>query len=285
MIEGPFLRIASTPCVSLASTAKNRMSSFHLVQNDAEYFLEELADESVDLVVTDPAYESLERHRSKGTTTRLKNSKASSNDWFEIFPNHRASSLFDELYRVMKPLTHAYILCDDPTDEVYRAYARDAGFWVWKSITWVKTKENVTDLNSLEASDVRSGMGYHWRASKENILFLEKRSVRQVCHEDWTVRLDPKGKGRQLNFKGWPDVLPFPPIRNGYPTEKPVGLLEMLILNSSDPGELVLDPFMGSGSTGEAALINEREFLGSDIGREACDVTCKRLVAAGGVQF
>ena len=115
-------------------------------------------------------------------------------------------------------------------------------------------------------------MGYHWRASKENILFLEKRTRRQVCHADWTVRKDPTGKGRQLNFKGWPDVIPFPPVRNGYPTEKPVGLLEQLVLNSSHEGETVLDCFTGSGSSGEAALKHERDFLGSD--------TCEEAVAA-----
>jgi site-specific DNA-methyltransferase (adenine-specific) len=176
-------------------------------------------------------------------------------------------------------------MCDDPTDEVYRVHARNAGFWVWKSITWVKTKVDIEDLADLEEADVRAGMGYHWRASKENILFLEKRSRPQVCHSDWTVRKDPTGKGRQLNFKGWPDVLPHPPVRDGYPTEKPVPLLERLIQNSSNRGEIVLDPFMGSGSTGEAALINQREFLGGDIGQEAYDVTTARLLAAGGERF
>ena len=264
---------------------KEEVSSFHLKQTDAIGLLLDLPDASVDLTVMDPAYESLERHRAKGTTTRLKNSKASSNEWFTIFPNDHAPALFEELYRVMKPKTHAYILCDDPTDEVYRVFARDAGFWVWKSLTWVKTKRPVDVVEALEVDDVKTGMGYHWRASKENILFLEKRSVRQVCDADWTVRLDPKGKGRQLNNKGWSDVICCPPVRNGYPTEKPVELLERLILNSSDPGEVVLDPFMGSGSTGEAALNRLREFLGGDIGHEAYTVTNTRLLDVGGLEF
>ena len=55
---------------------------------DAVEWLRELADASVDLIVTDPPYESLEKHRAVGTTTRLKHSKASSNDWFDIFPNN-----------------------------------------------------------------------------------------------------------------------------------------------------------------------------------------------------
>ncbi len=58
--------------------------------------------ESVDLVITDPAYESLEKHRAVGTTTRLKHSKASSNDWFKVFPNARFGELFTEVFRVLK---------------------------------------------------------------------------------------------------------------------------------------------------------------------------------------
>jgi site-specific DNA-methyltransferase (adenine-specific) len=71
------------------------MSRFSLHHGDCVDWLRSLDDESVALCVTDPAYESLEKHRAKGTTTRLKVSDASSNEWFAIFKNagrasHRA---------------------------------------------------------------------------------------------------------------------------------------------------------------------------------------------------
>ena len=62
---------------------------FDLSCRDAVEWLQQLPSESVDLLITDPAYESLEKHRAIGTTTRLKHSKASSNDWFHVFPNAR----------------------------------------------------------------------------------------------------------------------------------------------------------------------------------------------------
>ena len=65
------------------------LPTFQLHQQDAVDWLRSLPDASVDLIVTDPPYESLEKHRRIGTTTRLKNSKASSNVWFQIFPNDR----------------------------------------------------------------------------------------------------------------------------------------------------------------------------------------------------
>src|SRR5690606_7271265 len=60
--------------------------TFQLSQGDAVAWLRARPAESIDLLITDPPYESLEKHRAIGTTPRLKHSKASSNDWFSIFP-------------------------------------------------------------------------------------------------------------------------------------------------------------------------------------------------------
>src|SRR5215470_19711042 len=88
---------------------------FDLAAQDAVFWLRELPSESLDLVVTDPAYESLEKHRAIGTTTRLKHSKASSNDWFNVFPNARFGELFAEIFRVLRRDTHFYLFCDPET--------------------------------------------------------------------------------------------------------------------------------------------------------------------------
>ena len=58
--------------------------SFDLSNLDAVRWLQDQPSESIDLLITDPAYESLEKHRAVGTTTRLKHSKASSNDWSKL---------------------------------------------------------------------------------------------------------------------------------------------------------------------------------------------------------
>src|SRR5688500_20271058 len=88
---------------------------FELFTEDAVGWLRSRPAESVDLLITDPAYESLEKHRAIGTTTRLKHSKSSSNDWFTIFPNARFGELFEQAYRVLKRDTHFYLLCDAET--------------------------------------------------------------------------------------------------------------------------------------------------------------------------
>jgi site-specific DNA-methyltransferase (adenine-specific) len=197
----------------------------------------------VDLVVTDPAYESLEKHRAVGTTTRLKHSKSSSNDWFRVFPNSRFGELFTEVFRVLKPDTHFYLFCDSETMFIAKPEAERAGFKFWKPLVW--------DKRTI-------GMGYHYRARYEFILFFEK------------------GK-RRLTDLGIADVIAARRVHRGYPAEKPAAVSEILINQSSQPGEIVADPFMGSGSVGVAALRAGRRFIGTDINIDAVRLSAERL--------
>ena len=221
--------------------------AFDLAQQDAVRWLQTLPSQSVDLLITDPAYESLEKHRAVGTTTRLKHSKASSNDWFQVFPNARFAELFQQAYRVLKRDTHLYLFCDAETMFVAKPEAERAGFKFWKPLVW--------DKRTI-------GMGYHYRARYEVILFFEK------------------GK-RRLNDLGLADIISVPRIRGGYPAEKPPEVSEVLVGQSSNPGEVVGDPFMGSGSVGVAALRLGRRFVGNDINPEAVRLANQRLLELG----
>jgi len=219
------------------------LPAFDLSCRDAVEWLQQLPSESVDLLVTDPAYESLEKHRAIGTTTRLKHSKASSNDWFRVFPNARFAELFAEVFRVLRRDTHFYLLCDAETMFVAKPEAERVGFRFWKPLVW--------DKKSI-------GMGYHYRARYEFILFFEK------------------GK-RRLNDLGVADVITAPRIHRGYPAEKPPAVSEVLINQSTQPGEVVADPFMGSGSVGVAALRLKRRFIGNDLNPDAVRLAGSRL--------
>src|SRR3954468_21371970 len=99
-----------------------------LFQLDAVEWLRTLPPASVDLVVTDPPYESLEKHRAIGTTTRLKQSKGSSNPWFRVFPNQRFGELFAEVHRVLARHSHFYLFTDPETAFVAKPLAEAAGF-------------------------------------------------------------------------------------------------------------------------------------------------------------
>ena len=223
---------------------------FDLSAQDAVAWLHALPAESIDLLITDPAYESLEKHRAIGTTTRLKHSKASSNDWFTIFPNARFGELFEAAYRVLKDDTHFYLYCDAETMFIAKPQAETAGFRFWKPLVWDKCT---------------IGMGYHYRARYELILFFEK------------------GK-RRLNDLGVADIITVPRIRGGYPAEKPADVAEVLIRQSSVENEIVADPFMGSGSVGVAAARLGRRFFGNDLNPEAVQIAAQRLAEFGSVR-
>jgi len=257
-----------------------------VVQGDCLKILPQLEKSLISLTVTDPPYESLERHRAKGTTTRLKESDASSNKWFQTFPNTSYWKLFEELHRVQGKGTHCYVFCDSETEHVIlsgrnpmdakldtallaetvevstdkggcaTAFVRTpCGPWtVWPSLVWVKTKKAYVktdyegwDPLAVAHEQVSKGMGYHWRRSHEMILFLEK------------------GK-RKLNDLSMNSVLFGPKAsRTDYPTEKPQAVLDQLILNSSSEGDIVLDCFAGSGSSGTAALALGRKAILIDL--------------------
>src|SRR5688500_556194 len=123
-----------------------------------------------------------------------------------------------------------------------------AGFRFWKQLVWYKQT---------------IGMGYHYRACYEFILFYEK------------------GK-RRLNDLGIADVIAVPRVHRGYPAEKPPAVSEVLIKQSTAPGEIVADPFMGSGSVGVASLATGRRFRGTDLNPEAVRLTADRLRTFGG---
>jgi site-specific DNA-methyltransferase (adenine-specific) len=221
---------------------------FQLAQADAVDWLRSLPPASADLMITDPPYESLEKHRAIGTTTRLTHSKASSNDWFAIFPNARFPEFFEAAYRALKRNAHLYLFCDPETMFVAKPIGEACGFKFWKPLIWDKR---------------RIGMGYHYRARYETILFFEK------------------GK-RRLSDLGVADIIESPRVHNGYPTEKPVEVAEVLVRQSSAVGDVMIDPFMGSGAFGVAAAKLGRNFAGTDLSREACAVARARLTATHG---
>lgn len=223
-------------------------ANFQLNEGDAVSWLRTLPNASTNLVITDPPYESLEKHRAIGTTTRLKVSKGSSNEWFRIFPNSRFEELFREVHRVLEKNAHFYLFCDPETAFIAKPIAESVGFKFWKPLVW--------DKRAI-------GMGYHYRSRYEFILFFEK------------------GK-RKLHDLGIADILEAKRIRGGYPTEKPVEISDVLVRQSTLPGEIVIDPFMGSGSAGVAAIRNGRRFAGNDITEAAVRLSRQRLIAASG---
>jgi site-specific DNA-methyltransferase (adenine-specific)/adenine-specific DNA-methyltransferase len=127
------------------------------------------------------------------------------------------------------------------------------------------------------------GVSRYWRYSKAKMA--------QLIEAGRVIQTAP---GRVPQFKRYLDEMPGVPLQNiwddinrinpvgnerlGYPTQKPEALLQRIIEVSSNPGEIVFDCFMGSGTTQAAAMSSGRRFVGADINLGAVQLATKRLI-------
>lgn len=148
---------------------------------------------------------------------------------------------------------HAYIMFNNLHVEDALREARLAGFNMHNLLVWYKkTKtQNRWYMKSCEFT------GFFYRGKARAINDCGSDQHIEMYHSDVSGRLSIDGKP--------------------HPTEKPVALMEHYIRNSTKRGEIVLDPFMGAGSTGVAAVKTGRKFIGIEIEPRWFDVACKRI--------
>lgn len=119
------------------------------------------------------------------------------------------------------------------------------------------------------------GMGWHYRRSYEVVLVGQKPGA--ACR--W---YDTSSKIENIIRPGYLGIRKIIPQGDQHPTEKPVELAEFFIRLHSQKGHIVLDPFLGSGSTALAAKKWGRMFIGIDLDRDHVDATIDRLENAEG---
>lgn len=228
----------------------------HEIQlTDALKGLQSLADKSVDLIITDPAYSSLEKHRAVGTTTRLKK-------WFDTVPNDFFPEFFQECYRVLKSGTDLYVMCNDDFQEIIKPLIREAGFEKRLTLVWEKVGKEV----DITCPHCGGAAGQHFSQGTPGMSYPFRSGCEYIAHGRKGKRPAPENKSIRNVIKA-----PWLKGKKFWPTEKPVSLFLPLLEQSSSPGQLVVDPFAGSGSVGEACYQMGRDFLGFDVSQGALD--------------
>jgi len=156
------------------------------------------------------------------------------------------SEWLPELYRVIKPSTHIYIYINARNLKELQIEAEKVGFIFQQLIVW--KKNNATPNR-------------YYLNNAEFILMMRK------------------GNAKNINNMGTKNILEVKNIigKKIHPTEKPVELNEILISNSSNEGDLVLDPFMGSGSSGVACKKLNRDFIGIEIDEKYFNIAKERI--------
>ena len=206
-----------------------------------------IPDNSIDLIVTDPPYKTTSRGSSGGTGGILKEEINKRGKVFK-YNDIELNEWLPELYRVLKDTGHAYIMSNNKNLKDMLIEIENAGFNIYKTLIWAKNSP-ITNMYYMD--------------SHEYIIFCRK------------------GKAKRINNCGTKSVLNVDNPRNKvHPTEKPVELMEVLINNSSQEGELVLDPFMGSGTTAIACINNNRNYIGFELDKQYYDIANVRICKA-----
>ena len=233
-----------------------KMSKYNLILGDSSEQIKNIADRSIDLILTDPPY-----NLGRYSTGNIKMS------WRKDFNNDVAkwdTTIFnpaewlDEFKRILKPTSTIFAFTSyNLIGQWHQVF--DPVFDTFQFIVWHKTNpppklRRAGFLNSCELIVCVWNKGHTWNFTKQKDMhnFIES----PIC----------MGRERLKH-----------PV---HPTQKPIKVLSRLVKLATNPGDLVLDPFMGVGSSGVAALQLDRRFTGIEIDPVYFRAAEKRIEAA-----
>ena len=234
-------------------------------------------DGVADLIIIDPPY-NLRRRFGEVTFEH------SSTEHYEAYLH----SWFHDVCRKLRPDGSLYLCGDWHCTSALQRVIESEGLTVMNRITWQRDKGRGAAANWKNAMEdiwfaVRDPQNYHFD--------LEAVKMRRRVHAPYRSEGKPKDweHTSQGNFRTthpsnfWDDItIPFwsMPENTDHPTQKPEKLYAKLVLASSCEGDLVFDPFMGSGTACVVAKKLGRHYLGVELDREYCLWAASRLRAA-----
>ncbi len=238
---------------------------------DCRQVLQELPENSVDLVFADPPYNlQLEGELWRPNQTRV---DAVDDDW-DQFDNFAQYDQFTREWltacrRILKPTGTLWVI--GSYHNIYRVgkILQDLGFWFLNDVVWVK------------ANPMPNFRGVRYTNAHETLLWMQKEKgakytfnyhAMKGLNDDLQMRSDwyipiCTGKERLKDAGG----------EKAHPTQKPEALLYRVIMSSSNPGDVVLDPFFGTGTTGAVARKLHRHFIGVEIDKKYADLAMQRV--------
>lgn len=211
-----------------------------VITSDAVELIRSLPKKSIKLIITDPPYGIAYYsgyYKGKNPHSPI------AHDW-----NFQIGDLYQAADRVLTDDGAMYLFTRWDVYPIWFA-SLPVPFTLKNCIVWMK--------NNWSAGDLKGNFGNQY----ELLLFITK-------------------KEHKIRGKRWSNIWPFPRIparKLRVASEKPVKLLERAIISSSDIGDIVLDPYCGSGSTGEAAIGCNRAFILGDIDKEMVRLASERL--------
>ena len=195
-------------------------------------------DESIDLIVTDPPY-GINLTPQRGGS-KFKNTKVINDNNLEWLPE-----IVKQYYRMLKPNSAGYIFCNWQNYGIFKQ-SFEKQFTIKNCIVWNKDW---------------FGMGNNWRPNHEFILLITNGKFQTKSNNKSNILTCRRASPQKLTHS----------------CEKPVKLLEELITESSDEGDIVLDSFTGTGSLPLAAINTNRNYIGFELDKQYCDIANERI--------
>jgi len=207
--------------------------------------MSEMPDGCVDLIVTDPPYKVTSRGGYTSAGGMMLDKDVRKGDVFK-HNSVKIDNWLHELHRVLKDGSHCYIMCNNKNLPDFMAAISTSEFHFVKSLIWVKNNKIMSQM---------------YMSQFEYVLFLRK------------------GAAKRVNNCGVSDVLIFDNVKDkDHPTQKPVKLIQLLVEQSSEAGDVVFDPFMGTGSCLIACKNSGRQFVGVELDESYFSLAKNKLV-------
>lgn len=271
------------------------MDNNKIVLGDCLDLMSNVKDKSVDLIYMDPPFytQTVQKLSDKqGKQYSFEDSWATIEEYVEYIRLR-----FKECRRILKDTGSIFVHCDRNASH-YLKIALDKVFGegnfqseiVWSYKRWSNSKKGLLNNHQIiffysNTADFKFNTMYTDYSETTNVDQILQDRVRDEngkskykTDSNGDVVMGQAKKGVPLSDV-WeiPYLNPKAKERVGYPTQKPIILLEQIIKLVTDEGDLVLDPFAGSGTTLVAAKMLNRNYLGFDISKDAVELTNSRL--------
>ena len=260
----------------------NPLSPDQILEGDCLTHLRALPSASVDLVFADPPY----NLQLRGELHRPDQSKVDAvTDAWDQFESFAAYDVFTrawlaEAKRILKPTGTLWVI--GSYHNIFRVgtVLQDLGFWVLNDIIWRKSNP-MPNFKGTRFTNAHETL--IWCARSADSKYTFNYEAMKALNDDLQMRSDwvmpiCTGQERLKNRDG----------DKAHPTQKPEGLLHRAILAATQPGDIILDPFFGTGTTGAVAKKLGRKYLGLEREAEYAEVARKRLAqipAAGDISL
>ena len=263
---------AALPAGKKRGTAPASLHS--IIKGDCVAALEKLPAQSVDVIFADPPY----NLQLEGNLHRPDQSKvdAVDDDW-DKFSDFAAYDAFTRAWllaarRVLKPTGTVWVI--GSYHNIFRVgtVLQDLGFWVLNDIIWRKTNP-MPNFRGRRFTNAHETMIWASRDQKAKGYTFNYEAMKMANDEvqmrsDW---LFPICTGHERLKDGDGNKV--------HPTQKPEALLHRVLMSSTNPGDVVLDPFFGSGTTGAVAKRLGRNFVGIEREQDYIDAALARIAA------